>query len=675
MAVKSTPRVSAPTGQSKETPRPQVRQPVVPSSPPQAAAKPEPPLRSTGAEQSTDTLRREARHPVARSSSPPVAVKSTPRVSALTGQSKETPRPQVRQPVVPSSPPPAAAKPEPLLRSTGAEQSTDTLRREARHPVAPSSSPPAAVKSTPRVSTPTGQSKETPRPQVRQPVVHGSQPSVAVKPEPLVTSTVAEPNTETSRPEARQPAVSSSQHPGTVQPQPLVTPTLGEQHEEGWSQEVPRSVARRSGGTLFSSLVNTLRTHLPHRFRTETAASVESAEVPRGTEAARDRSEALEQAVVEEAPWAAEKLSPVAKGLSPVDVASLSEMTSPDAARSSSHVLRSEPTSQSVSAAWRNAGVTRLDSGAGKANRLPRRKFMAAAAVLLGAVILQGVISNSTPVEPGWSGTLLLETSPSGIEALIDGEPVGHTPLNLSVEPGAHLLELHHRGATRQIPLKIDPGAEVSHEVKWFEGRRMGHLEVATQPPGARVFIDGDMHGVTPLTVSNLPVGSHNLILHSSAGTVRKSVTIKADETTPLMEVIFSGWLAVFSRIPLQISSGGRLIGAAEDGRIMMPPGRYELELTNDRLGYQSTHVLDIEPGQVTPLNIGLPNGMVQIDVVPWGEVWIEGEWIGRTPLGDIVVPLGTREIRVAHPELGEQRRFVDVTLNERVQLTVDLTK
>ena len=322
--------------------------------------------------------------------------------------------------------------------------------------------------------------------------------------------------------------------------------------------------------------------------------------------------------------------------------------------------------------------VARLRQMRAAANRSPRKKLLVVAvSAFLAVVAVQGVTIPSTPwfEEAVPSGGLHIETRPAGIEAFVDDEPVGYTPLNLSLEPGAHLLELRYRDSVRRIPLEITEGTELSENVSWFEDRQLGHFEVMSQPSSASVYVDGTLRGVTPLTVSNLPVGSHTLILRSSAGTVRKTIRIESDHTTSLMEMIYPGWLAVFSEIPLEVSAAGRLVGRTGDGRIRMAPGRYEFELTNARFGYRSTRVLQVRPGQVTPLRINLPSGIVEVDVQPWGEVWVEDRRIGQTPLESIAVPIGAHEIRVTHPELGERRLYVDVTLTERLHVAFDFTK
>ena len=337
-----------------------------------------------------------------------------------------------------------------------------------------------------------------------------------------------------------------------------------------------------------------------------------------------------------------------------------------------------EPAFRYVAGAHVQDQVARLRQMRAAANRSPRKKLLVVAvSAFLAVVAVQRVTIPTTPwfEEAVPSGGLHIETRPAGIEAFVDNEPVGYTPLNLSLEPGAHLLELRYRDSVRRIPLEITEGTELSENVSWFEDRQLGHFDVMSQPSSASVYIDGTLRGVTPLTVSNLPVGSHTLILRSSAGTVRKTVRIESDHTTSLMEMIYPGWLAVFAEIPLEVRAAGRLVGRTGDGRIRMSPGRYEFELTNARFGYRSTRVRQVRPGQVTPLRIDLPSGIVDVDVQPWGEVWVEDRRIGQTPLESIAVPIGAHEIRVTHPELGERRLYVDVTLTERLHVAFDFTK
>jgi hypothetical protein len=55
--------------------------------------------------------------------------------------------------------------------------------------------------------------------------------------------------------------------------------------------------------------------------------------------------------------------------------------------------------------------------------------------------------------------------------------------------------------------------------------------------------------------------------------------------------------------------------------------------------------------------------------------VWIDNQRMGETPLGNLKVPIGMREIVYRHPEVGERRTRVLVTLKEVTRISIDLRK
>ncbi len=111
-----------------------------------------------------------------------------------------------------------------------------------------------------------------------------------------------------------------------------------------------------------------------------------------------------------------------------------------------------------------------------------------------------------------------------------------------------------------------------------------------------------------------------------------KSVRTAAGKTETLDIPVFSGWVAVFAPIVLQVAADGRSIGTTEQSRLMLPPGRHQLTLTNKELGYSAVEQVDIEPGEVKSVNVN-PRGTVNLNAVPWAEVWLDGQKLGDTPL------------------------------------------
>jgi hypothetical protein len=132
-----------------------------------------------------------------------------------------------------------------------------------------------------------------------------------------------------------------------------------------------------------------------------------------------------------------------------------------------------------------------------------------------------------------------------------------------------------------------------------------------------------------------------------------------------------AGMLAVFSRVPLDLYVSDRRIGTTEDGQILLPPGRYRVRLVNTRLKYRGEVTLVVRSAQVTAHTVRLPDGHVQVNTEPGAEVWIEGKRAGVAPLGALPVPLGSREIVVRHPDLGERREFIDVRYGEIAEVSI----
>jgi hypothetical protein len=132
-----------------------------------------------------------------------------------------------------------------------------------------------------------------------------------------------------------------------------------------------------------------------------------------------------------------------------------------------------------------------------------------------------------------------------------------------------------------------------------------------------------------------------------------------------------SGLLTVYSRVPLDLIVDGVRVGSTEDGQLVVPAGRRRVELVNKRLNYRGEVTLDVPNGQVTTHTATLPPGQLRIAGAPGGEVWVEGEHVGTLPLGDISVPLGTREVLVRHPLFGERRQMVEVTYGAPTQVSM----
>jgi hypothetical protein len=314
---------------------------------------------------------------------------------------------------------------------------------------------------------------------------------------------------------------------------------------------------------------------------------------------------------------------------------------------------------------------------------IPRWMRYAAIVVAVAAVAGgAGIASRSfRKAPPPATGTLSVQTNPPGVAVFIDGVSRGNTPARLSLNVGSHILELRGRGVPRVVPISVAAGAEVSQYLELPETPSTGSLLIQSDPPGAKVTVDGVAHGVAPVNVADLAPGDHEVLLQAEGGTpVRQHVVIQAGVTSSVLAPVatasagpVSGWLSVKSPVTLDIREEGRQIGSTDTDRIMMAAGRHELELVNETLGYHSKRVVQVQPGKVAAVGVEMPQGVINLNAAPWAEVWIDGKRVGETPIGNLAVSIGPHEVIFRHPQLGEKRQAVSVTLGAPVRLSVDM--
>jgi len=127
--------------------------------------------------------------------------------------------------------------------------------------------------------------------------------------------------------------------------------------------------------------------------------------------------------------------------------------------------------------------------------------------------------------------------------------------------------------------------------------------------------------------------------------------------------------------IEVQLFEEGRLVGTSRSDRIMMSVGTHSLQLVNETLGFKVHRTVEVDPGRVTSMRIDVPKGSVALNATPWAEVWVNGDRVGETPIGNVTLPIGTHDVLFRHPDLGEQRHTVTVTMNGPARLSVDMRK
>ncbi len=130
------------------------------------------------------------------------------------------------------------------------------------------------------------------------------------------------------------------------------------------------------------------------------------------------------------------------------------------------------------------------------------------------------------------------------------------------------------------------------------------------------------------------------------------------------------GGLTFDSPVELQVFEGGTLIGSTS-GPLSLGPGSHTLDLVSEELGFRLPQTVEVVSRQTTTVEIVVPAGRIDINAVPWADVWIDGVASGQTPLANLSLPIGRHEIVFRHPELGERRESVLVKVDGIARVSV----
>ena len=133
------------------------------------------------------------------------------------------------------------------------------------------------------------------------------------------------------------------------------------------------------------------------------------------------------------------------------------------------------------------------------------------------------------------AGSVLVRSTPPGARVFVDGREYGRTPVTIgSLARGGHTVRVMGDGfvtderqvtitsaqRTHSITVRLSPerlpvaaGRGQAPLPAAGEERGAGQLTVESRPAGAQVFIDGQLVGITPLSLAEVPAGDHTLHL------------------------------------------------------------------------------------------------------------------------------------------------------------------
>ena len=162
--------------------------------------------------------------------------------------------------------------------------------------------------------------------------------------------------------------------------------------------------------------------------------------------------------------------------------------------------------------------------------RIPQRPAVAVAAAGGKVAIDGGETIVNKPIDQ--TGFLVIKTEPSGAMLSLNGKELGKSPLQLEQAVGRYVviarlgdkflparqeLDLSTTGARLTLVLPVAPG----------------RLQVASEPTGVEVWLDGEKVGITPVLLETKSAGRYRMLVKNDKYlSHEEAVDLRAGETT-----------------------------------------------------------------------------------------------------------------------------------------------
>lgn len=199
---------------------------------------------------------------------------------------------------------------------------------------------------------------------------------------------------------------------------------------------------------------------------------------------------------------------------------------------------------------------------------------------------------------------------------------------------------------------------------------------------GAKVWVDGSLRGNIPISIEGIPPGRYGIRARLEGyQPYDKTVTIEPGkdlELTVNLEPAARepGYLLLSVNPWAEIFVDGRLLDRTPlAAPIKLEAGRRQLMLRHPNRREYSREIL-IEPGDTLRLHVVMPQawGYLKLSVVPWAEIFVDGEAAGITPLAaPLRLSIGEHELRLAGPGGKEWRETVRISEGDTLDIRVDL--
>jgi outer membrane protein assembly factor BamB len=147
------------------------------------------------------------------------------------------------------------------------------------------------------------------------------------------------------------------------------------------------------------------------------------------------------------------------------------------------------------------------------------------------------------------SVSITVSSNPIGASVYLDGSYKGTTPITIPDVPfGSNKIKLNkpdYNDIEKKVIVTVGQNTYVTENLIL----QTGSIKISSDPNGAEVYFNGTYKGVTPITITNVPIGTYSVVLKKFGYTDwTQVVNIRADSVTeinPSMELQYQMFIGI----------------------------------------------------------------------------------------------------------------------------------
>jgi len=299
------------------------------------------------------------------------------------------------------------------------------------------------------------------------------------------------------------------------------------------------------------------------------------------------------------------------------------------------------------------------------------------------------------PVMAATTG-IIVSSIPSGASIYLDPSNSndgykGTTPqLITGLTTGSHYLRLTLEGyadATQSVNLSSNSPTWVTITMPSTPSAT-GSIKVSSFPSGANIYLDGTYTGTTPYTITDVPVGSHDVELTKLGyGNVIKIVNVSSGFQSLVFVSLFVTLPSTGSIKVSSVPSGANIYlddtyaGTTPYTITGVSIGSHAVKLTLSGYG-DVIQTVPVYYGLTTsvfvtlPVTLPSPTGSINVISIPSGaNIYLDGTYAGITPHTITGVTEGDHDVELTKFGYGNVKKTVTVSSGSTVQVIVTLQR